>query len=257
MTQPTPVAAPAVLGTYELCELILLQVPMKDVYILQRVNTTWRDTIARSQDLRKKLLRISSETPLKPVANTSTQNLYRALNFGPAYEGQYLKFPSAATSITYALPPFRDQSFGEGSCDHSHHGERHFTHHKSRLGVHIELRSDRRGKMALPIQISCRDINKNTSLRSMLLTQPPVIAVQLQQRYRLLPGAGTDWQPQVTLFNRSGITFGDMFESIDSKNEDDRKRGPYRLIFEQILNIDREPGAPCGFCRYIEHLRED
>lgn len=73
-----------VLGTYELLERILLHLPLKNLYVLQRVSTTWRDLIERSKPIQQKMFIAAAQEPQCPtnkaVENEFSQPLYPTIN---------------------------------------------------------------------------------------------------------------------------------------------------------------------------------
>jgi len=67
----SPTAAQLVLSIPEILEQILLSLFMKDVFVFQRINKTWRDTIQNSPSLQRKLFL----TPWSPVGETTPIDL--------------------------------------------------------------------------------------------------------------------------------------------------------------------------------------
>lgn len=57
----------AALDTYELLERVLTNLPMKQLFVVQRVSLTWKAVIERSQPLQKKMFLLADGQPLGPV----------------------------------------------------------------------------------------------------------------------------------------------------------------------------------------------
>ena len=75
-------AVSRVLSTYELLEQILLHLQLKDLFVIQRVDTTWRDLIHRSEPIRKKkFLTPSAPVLAQTVIETSISKLFVAPPF--------------------------------------------------------------------------------------------------------------------------------------------------------------------------------
>ncbi|KXT18624.1 hypothetical protein AC579_9785 [Pseudocercospora musae] len=64
-TLPKPTAATRVFGIVEVLEEILLTVPRYNLFVVQRVNTTFRDTITTSHKLQEMLCKPLCTTPSK------------------------------------------------------------------------------------------------------------------------------------------------------------------------------------------------
>ena len=261
----TSIAAPVVFATYELCELILLELPMEELYVLQRVNHAWHDTIARSQDLQKKLFRTPSEAPLRPLALMQVRkghpshyylghNLFPYLS--PVHGGQYLKL-NPTTSASYTI----------GRCEYDgpramfpDHTEAHLPQVRPRpFTFHIERRTNEGHEDFLEFSVRHQDIallrqssTVNVSWRSMLFTQPPVTAVLLRT-----PLGGGEWRPRMTLYNAHGITFGDIIDCLQTEvlRAEFSKRGShFGLVFGQMMLVSSNK---CRLCRWVKHMRDD
>lgn len=282
----TRVAASAVFRTYELCELILLQLPIMDIYVVQRVHTIWRDTIARSEALQKKMFRVASGTPLQPLESTHDQmptippapnyGHHPAYYIGPNYAGPYLQ-PNPAMSMEYDL--------GSKGCSVSHWGrvwsafreKENFDAKWSPRSIPLEIDigewlnhthprpSFRSARDLLQFKIRWRHVNPpkphhilhDGTWRSMFITQPPVTGMQLQTSYYRNPHG---WQPggsQMSLYNPSGITLGEIYDRIASEallgvGSSNRIATQTFLLFGQTMADDDESGqkGECKLCRW-------
>lgn len=178
----------SVLETYELLERILLNVPMKQLFVVRRTSKAWSYLIERSQSLQKRMFLLADGEPLKPVRSGTAYRLeyqHSAL-LNPAVhlvcageihieDGQY-----TAQDI-----PFPGQISALRTAD-------------SRLFVIFELASRREN--ALP----------PGRWRDMLLTQPPLTAM----RFHALRDKENINVHSVycTIYRPLGITLYDAFD---------------------------------------------
>ena len=261
----TRVAASAVFKTYELFELILLQLPMESVYVVQRVSTIWRDTIARSQDLQKNMFRMAASIPRKPDASVYSQRGVAvtgrwtpAHEIGPIYEGPYLRF-NPAISMNF------DLSDEAPRCSRRHYGNVSSTSRSFPIEIEVrEWENDNQGDF---LQFTFQEIDPDqfehckydTAMRSMFITQPPVTGIQLLTR-------AVRWfrhEARMSLYNPDGITLGDVFDGIHSQvaiDEDPLDEGrQVVLVFSQKVanNSGSAREEWCEICHWVEGLGQD
>lgn len=180
----------------EMLELILLQLPETQLFVVQRVCSKWRDMIETSPPIRKKMFLAADGDVLDPTGNPHN-SLYHyvaytaALRLNPMAE---LAREGDAHERTYSGrrrgAPFEISLWGQEPAG---------------LLVEIGL-----GDKALKeyFKPSVRSL-KDKSWKKLLFTQPPCKAISVHASIdrRHLP-----WTPQfATLYNPTGVTLGDWY----------------------------------------------
>lgn len=185
LQHPNMVAHKA-LDVVELLETILLHLPMKDVYNLQRTCKTWKAVIHESGQLQKKMFLLAEGDVLRPMLRSGE----------PPSDGQ----SSSYCRSTLRMCP-------EPGC--------HMTSAIEKLhdGIRVEFFSPpddgftSHGITKPPLQ------HQESSWWSMFVTQPPIAAltVDLYEPGRCDLSIGPS---KVTMYNPNGITHGEMLKWI-------------------------------------------
>lgn len=163
---------------------ILTELPLKDLFVVQRVGTSWKELIERSETINTEMFLMVEGPVLHPVDHASTRILHSApMRLQPALQARCLTHP----------PETRRQGVQVGIA---------------RLwgGYWTEM------ELSVAIKLGLTAVTR--SVERMLLTQPPIAAVShvLCCCYGC-QGPTTIPRPQ------AGITFGDLIEvaSTDMK----------------------------------------
>lgn len=114
-----------VLHNYEMLEQVLSQLQIKDLFAVQRVNSMWRDLIARSMTIQKKMFLYADGAPVEPISEPhgvtdydAALRLNKALKFrcgdcevrkgsgkgsGPGFVGVYaISIPRNVCSLAFS-----------------------------------------------------------------------------------------------------------------------------------------------------------
>lgn len=203
-------ASTKVLTTYELLERILVHLPIHSLFLANLVSKSWHSLLHRSIPLQQKLFLNSSCPPVKPIQSDynhysgRTRALYhaQAVQLNPC--GEILGLINQPSGRGHRIPLV---TFG--LSDQS-----------------LFLQFDIKG---FPIYEE-RILGKEASWRGMLLTQPPITAVNFEF-IRRDPHGGA-----VTVFNPRGVTFGDLHEmSLKMAREFEAQTGEdSELSFESM-----------------------
>lgn len=201
---PAATTTPAtnrVLQTYELLEAILLKLPLKNLFVVQRVNTTWKELIGRSEGIRKKMFLLADGEAIRPTKN----------------DGYWLHF-AGPIQLNPALRVL---------CDEDHHFHRNdgctcnpwsddcvhseWPHYKCdmRLGcAHIE--DDAPGSMPPSFKVRLMSVpdERALSARNMLLTQPPITEIGFRD-FDNQPSRGP-------VCSNGGVKLGDLVDRFAS-----------------------------------------
>ena len=175
-----------VFGTYELLEHILLAVPFHDLFVCQRVARSWRDVIRRSNNIQQEMFLLADGSALKPVDD--------AFNF---YAGR--------TRALYRPAPVRLNPAGEVVCLYNQPSGRGHRLPLATFGIsdqNVFLHFDIKGIPVYETKILAQD----ASGREMLITQPPIVAVNFDFIRREPRGGSLD------AYNPTGVTFGDLHD---------------------------------------------
>ncbi|KXT13584.1 hypothetical protein AC579_8093 [Pseudocercospora musae] len=178
----TTSARSKVLSTVELLEQILLGIRWNELFVLQRVSSTWRDVIQESVLVREKMYILAIEAPLQPTtslhyyADSMKRITYRSdkLDTNPATK--FYGSSDAGLQNPLALWAVRDLS------------------NFIQFSIGVEGTPE-----GLP--------NETASWRQMLLTKPPLPAIS----FDFLPD-DEEHRNKLTIYNRRGITFGDVYD---------------------------------------------
>lgn len=186
----SPIAG--VLGTYELLEQILVNAPIRNLFVIQRVCRTWKGMIEQSHDIRKKMFLMGdgkSLNPSRPFEDDRSEYYSGNVRFNPTVGHKY--------------------SLGENNGTTARNTEHcavfGYCHHKTHVYVKINIKpcKDLDGvEPGWPIYYTAY-----TNWTKMYITQPPVTAVQYQN-----PTLGAPDDHVCDIYNPDGITFGDLFE---------------------------------------------
>lgn len=174
------------LTTYELLEQILLYLDIHSLFVLRGVSKTWLSILSRSIPLQERMFIMPSDPPVKPIE--STYNYY-----------------SGRTRAIYKPHPVQLNPCGEtAGLMNQPAGRGHriplvtFGISDQNLFLQFEIKG-------IPIYDN-KILYERASWRGMLITQPPITAVNFEF-IRRDPHGGA-----VTVFNPKGVTFGDLHE---------------------------------------------
>lgn len=106
-TEPT--AAQKVFSTVELLEMILIYLPMTKLFVLQRINTTFHDTINGSIHLRRKMF-LENDPSFEAANKHQINPILEKAAFEPR-PGLYLEFITEKNCRTYRRPLKRHVEF--------------------------------------------------------------------------------------------------------------------------------------------------
>ncbi|CAK4031985.1 hypothetical protein AC579_8093 [Lecanosticta acicola] len=182
MSSPTS----KVFQTYELLERILLFLPFHDRFVVQRTCRTWRSLIHRSKIIRQEMYLAPAGSPLKPIEDAynvyagRTRSLYRPTPVRLNLAAEVLGLINEPSGRGHRIPL---ATFGVSDQN-------------------LFLQFDIKGMPVYETKIA----HEAASWRRMLLTQPPITAVNFEF-IRRDPHGGA-----VTVYNPSGVTFGDLHE---------------------------------------------
>lgn len=182
MSSPTTTA----LTTYELLESILLHTPIHDLFVLRRVSKSWLSILQRSVALQERMfinLTSPAITPIQSVYNNysgRTRAIYRPLPLQLNPCGEVLGLINQPSGRGHRIPL---ATFGLSD-------------------QHLFLQFEIKG---IPVYEK-KILYEKASWRGMLLTQPPITAVNFEF-IRRDPHGGA-----VTVFNPKGVTFGNLHE---------------------------------------------
>lgn len=170
-------AADKVLGTYELVEAIVLHLPPKRIFVLQRVCKTWRDLISQSKVIRVQCFLEANEQPVAR-ANTlpSRWPVYRT----PLAMSELLPQKGIKIDLTNFGPDFANLK------DHK--------------------------LIQVPVKELLR-LPHDSILRRTLLTQPPCTALQVH--LCIYPSMRRDKQGNRTASRPMKISYGGLYVDGD------------------------------------------
>lgn len=195
-------SAQGVFDTYELLERILMAVPMKQLFVVRRVSKAWKMIIERLQVLQKKMFLLADGASLKP--RTPQMNSRTLLE----YEHNACLNP--------IFPAF---------CEHSKHVDAEEDKACAEIPFpgEYELCANQSKRMLVSLDLASAYDSLNfkqpsNDLRSMLLTQPPVTAVDYEF-YEALEKKDQDAEAHAmddllwcTIYSTSGVTLGDLYD---------------------------------------------
>lgn len=172
----------AVLGTYELLEHILLELPLRDLFVVQSVSSAWKNIINRSEAIKKRMFLLPGGPAIQPVKRSGFDRQYHSdLLLNPALQ-------TLCPCDTVHVAPDKDSApigFWEpelvnGSMSNS-----------PNFVIYIQALGDGPARTAM----------------SMLLTQPPITEI----RHDMF--CGKRHVEDATLHVQEGLTFADLKET--------------------------------------------
>lgn len=168
-------AVSAVLGTYEVLEKILLKLPTRSLFVVQRVSRSWKSLVRQSHPLQKRMFLKADGQPCKPLGTDPDGQL------SPLYRGCLTFNPILSFMLEDKSP---------------HHGLVRGCANAGWWRLDIQKRSVLNGRghleMMLEAPLSCgqapsdddgldelcrRYTSQNASCNDMFLTQPPIVAI--------------------------------------------------------------------------------
>lgn len=206
-------AASQVLDTYELLERILFGLPMKKLFVVQRVSHKWRAVIQRSQDLRRKMFLIPEGAPQRPEVVEEEERCWEE----PKYSNFMRPNPllnimcgSICHGQSYRHPP-RDR---DRSLDCYLTLSPHPKNHTDESLCFIVNGSDRG-----------TTTHDDLSLRRAFVTQPPAVVLGICNLEEMSECSVSGYGPCV-LYNPEGITIGNVHDFYTEVNGVCSDRGP-------------------------------
>ena len=214
-----------VLATYELLESILLNLPTKDLFILQGVHSTWQDLIQRSGPLQQKMFL----RPAGDVLHPDTEGLkYEAavIHVNPMLGNRC--FVCQGSQKPAKLPP------GNISCALFDDGDGTMVlHHTSDNGPVTGYRP---------------------SWHDMFLTQPPI---------SLILRNGKSNSPLLTPRKSEGLTFGDLIDidaylRAEASGQSDGGKFYFKLDRTwRVYARGRGKDAGCQYCAFMDAIKAE
>lgn len=234
----TTSAASNVLNTFELLEAIILQLPSKDVLLLQRVSKTWRSIIARNKTLQKALFFVPSQEPLADRSPRPPSDATQGPIFDPGLYAQVWARSSSAqdfiidsstkeTRLSQFVNPLLPLLFPHSTPE---------VWAQSGIGIEYD-----RTRTLLP-----RGVDVVPSWRKMYLTQPPATEVRIFRVSRMtktriiLHGysdSSSSFDPSMIKYtsmylacvtNKSSVTIADFVDFVEKRIK--LKRGRSHLL---------------------------
>lgn len=196
---PIMAAAQAVLNTYELLEQILLHLPWKEKFAVQRVSPFWKDLIQRSQILRQRMWIFSPKAPLDAIFKDASPT------WPPEYSEPLVTFPDFVSTIRKR----------KRCCARPGHA------HQYVCAVHkiyvLKRREDENAVVAKPLKGS--DPIGAASFDTMFLTWPPVktldIHIPLDEAAAAKNNAAW-WTAVCSIHVATGVTTGDFMRAVEA-----------------------------------------
>lgn len=217
--------AAKVLGTYELLEGVLIHFPGRELFVLQSLNTSWRDLIQRSEKLQKKMF-------LRPIGDAISPRDFKCRI--PVYRCLFHLNP--------ACEIFRDDS-GPVRCAVWDTANENKEALPARFGFSTSI------KFLIKDIDECFSIHVKRSAwpqtwRKVLLTQPPITTALLMHN-------SNPYKDVCTVYHPQGITLGDIHEAQENATGAEMEYLPAHEISdhngwhtEAALSVD---DAACGF----------
>ena len=168
-------AVVSVLENYELLEHVLVQLPLRDLFVVQRVSSTWNALIGRSSSIQKKMFLAADGTPMEPMHDARPESVSEMI---VTYESQPRLNPVLTLACLDCGGYSRKVKFGDVTFHCSQHGTQ--------------------------LQFTLRRLASEV-FRSTLLCQPPVTAVTV------FP----DYNPAKILHNAAGVKIADVCDAFD------------------------------------------
>ncbi|KAK4613270.1 hypothetical protein CLAFUW4_09508 [Fulvia fulva] len=195
-------ASVAVFGTYELLEKIIAHLPLRKLFQIQRLSHAWQDLLADSIQLRKKMFLQANGVPFRDTCNSS-RNLH--LKFNPTAVVEV--YTGDRTGVSHV-------GIHNRSCPTGKYYSR------SNLYATMIERCDRND--LIQVTIPSRTIDYTLlhpcqalgSWRKMLLTQPPITALDVKCYQGVSRYSITAERVYATVYNPAGLTYGDVVDLI-------------------------------------------
>ena len=195
-----------VLETSELLELILLNLPLVDIFVYQRISKTWLAVAQRSIPAQRRMYLLADDSPLN--SSLTQQNIDHD-KLRPAYEAGSVRLNPALTFNRYG----NGNSYHLGACYGRYDGKAsafaHYNifHWKSHIAISSEVMPFFNNTFT--DYLAKGSHNASSSWRSMLITQPRVTSGNFH--HFGLRDYKTKGQV-CTIFNSAGVTFGALYD---------------------------------------------
>lgn len=201
-------AVQAVFDTFELLEMILLNLPLKEIFVHQRVSRAWLAVCSRSASLHRRMFLVADGMPLKP--SRTHQDLDRD-KMSPTYDTRYIRFNPAPTFNRTGDRYHRWACYGcFGESTPRSFTRYEMYHWETHLSIDTDVLRFFNGEF-FSSEIARGSHSTNSSWRRMLITQPPITAITFG--HFGLPGYNIGNKGRVcTIWNPAGITFGELYD---------------------------------------------
>ncbi|KXT00856.1 hypothetical protein AC578_960 [Pseudocercospora eumusae] len=223
-----------VFAVAELLELILLQLPMKDILVHQRTCKAVCDAVAGPEALKKKLFLLPAGPVIEPIDNDAESKSWTL---------SCLEYPSVNVKFNPATLVER-MAVDSGQIHEDHRtsydlgawppavvsvDEFYFTSHW-KIEIHV-----------IPAKRQSWDrgvLTDGATWRNMFLTQPPISAISFCNDYiNAIKAAVEPWEihePFLTFWNPTGLRIGDLHREVRElqdryPNPESYGRGDYSL----------------------------
>ncbi|KAF2167456.1 hypothetical protein M409DRAFT_22264 [Zasmidium cellare ATCC 36951] len=193
-------ASQPVFAVPQMLEMILLHVSMKQLFVLQRVNSNWRDNNSKSPARQMKLFLQPSARPIRPVLSESENEenfqLYTTnLRLNPA-AGMWRIWGDPKHAIVGKDKTTNVGAWIIGQMD------------ESEIAVFFELGTFQ----SLNHYTARQQRTGGQSWEKMLLHQPPVVVVQLTHHIETETGEDS---VEHHICNQAGLTWGDLHRGVE------------------------------------------
>ncbi|KAK4621549.1 hypothetical protein CLAFUW4_07220 [Fulvia fulva] len=233
-----------VFDTYELLEQILLQLPIKDLFVLQRVSAKWRKVIAESHPLQRRMYLRAQGGVMKPILNEDEETIYRGrVKINPAMEffagHRYRGYPDIPPAVSHS------RSFGQVGI--SHYEDDDYTPPILSTSVWFQILQHAPHRNSLPVALG--SYREEASWKRMLVSSPPVPAIRVSAYLKggdvcaVYSAPGERWRDlvrNVMVYNAEGVRFGDLVNLRRTMKQNSRKAGfdEARLNFTTALSLE-------------------
>ena len=210
-----------VLETYELLEAVLINLPFKDLFVLQRVNSSWSALIKRSAALQKIMFLLPESEPLTLVgyeepACPGPSGIYGRWDVAPEYAGKVRLCP-----LLWILCKECHPFFAGGKCPY-------------KFSVCLPESPEDSTLIYVDNILATSDL-ETPSCGKMLLLQPPVKAVRYTGRQ----------DTTFTIYNPNGVRLIDIAHTREKLPEMDRHDGD-NILFSVTDGVSHhQPHYPC------------
>ena len=180
---------------YEMLESILLQLPIKDLYMAKSVAPSWHDLICYSKSVQKRMFLLPDGNP-----QSFTQEEPDSGGLGPIYTGRL------------RLNPALGLHCAQGRCEHRSEIVFKTPQKPGSFCLSISARGQD-DLILVNVALGASQSGKDDSCHGLLITQPPITAAGVW-----LPSedsGGNELYPAgvCTIYRSTGLTIGDLYDT--------------------------------------------